>query len=213
MIRRGRTRAPAAAAGARAAGASLVLALAAMSAAPAPTPGPHAWMRDPYIQRYTGHPAPPFVLKDLHGQTVRLPGYRGKVVLLNFWYSTCLPCRKETSDLIALHGAHKGHGFTVLGINLDAVMLPQARGRALQDFLKEFAIPYPVLIADQKTMDAYGGIPVQPISFLLDRQGIVVRVFWGAYPAGVYERVLRPLLAVPGALPAVPGAPLLQPGP
>jgi peroxiredoxin len=173
------------------------------------TPGPHAGMRLPFIERFTGKPAPPFALKDLKGRTIRLADYRGKVVLINFWYSTCPPCRKETPDLMALHGAYKDHGFSVLGISMDEVLIPQARGKALEEFLKGSPLPYPILIADQKTMDTYGGIPVQPISFLVDRAGIVSHVYWGAFSGDTYERALRPLLAAPGARPATP----LSPGP
>jgi peroxiredoxin len=173
----------------------------------ASTPGPHASMREPFIERFTGKQAPPFALKDLKGKTTRLADYRGKVVLLNFWYSTCPPCRKETPDLTALHDAYKEHGFTVLGISMDEVLIPQARGKALEEFLRTSPLPYPILIADQKTIDAYGGIPVQPISFLVDRTGIVSHVYWGAFSGDIYERSVRPLLAAPGARPAAPPSP------
>ena len=56
-------------------------------------------------------------------------------------------------------------------------------------------MPYPVLLADLKTFEAYGEIPVQPISFLVDRDGKVARVFWGAYPGAVFEQALVPYLA------------------
>lgn len=178
---------------------------AATAPAPAraePTPGPHAHLREGFIRGFTGKPAPAFALNDLHGRTVRLSAYRGQVVLLNFWYSTCYPCRKETPDLIALHNVYKDKGLAILGINLDGILIPESGTAQLQIFLKDFPIPYPILVADKKVFEAYGGLPVQPISFLVDRSGAIARVFWGAYPAAVYDRSIRPLLAAPSGGPA-----------
>ena len=177
---------------------------AGSSAGPASTPGPHAWMREGYIARFTGKPAPDFALRDLKGSVHRLSALRGKVVLLNFWYSLCVPCRRETPDLVALHARLGDKGLAILGINMDDVMIPQASGRERDRFLATYAIPYPVLIADQKVIADYGEIPVQPISFLVDPAGRVARVFWGAFPGEAYERAVRPLL---GATLSAPSAP------
>ncbi len=156
--------------------------------------------------RFVGKPAPAFALKDLKGKLVRLADERGKVLLLNFWYSSCPPCRKETPDLATLHRMYQARGFEVLGINLDAILIPQSTGSELQRFVKEFSLPYPVLVADPNVFEAYGSIPVQPISFLVDRGGMVARVFWGAFPGGFLERAIAPYLREPGS-PGV-GSPL-----
>jgi cytochrome c biogenesis protein CcmG, thiol:disulfide interchange protein DsbE len=182
----------------------------------------HAGMRRPFQERFQGHPAPPFTLPDLQGREVSLRAYRGRVVLLNFWYSSCPPCRKETPDLVTLDREHRKEGLAVLGINLDSVLIPQFKGQMLQSFLRAYPIDYPVLIADGKVFEDYGRIPVQPISFLVDRDGTVARVFWGAFPRAVYEQAIRPYLDRPlrraggatpvagagPATPATPGRPL-----
>jgi cytochrome c biogenesis protein CcmG/thiol:disulfide interchange protein DsbE len=185
----------------RVAAAAALVALAGFAAAAA-SPDPEAKARrDRFQSRFLGQPAPDFALVDLKGKTVRLKDLRGKVVLLNFWYSACLPCRKETPDLITLHRLHADQGLALLGINLDDIIIPDAGGKELLRFLKEFGVPYPVLLSDLKTFEAYGEIPVQPISFLVDRQGKVARVFWGAYPGPVFERAIAPYL---GASPSRP---------
>jgi peroxiredoxin len=187
--------------------ASLPGAVAPPPARPAATPGAHAYMREGFIGKFTGRPAPTFALKDLQGRTASLSSYRGRIVLLNFWYSTCFPCRKETPDLIALRAVYKDRGLEILGINLDSILIPQSGGAELQIFLKSFPVPYPILIADQRVFDAYGGIPVQPISFLVDRAGTIAKVFWGAFPGAAYDRAIRPLLGAPAAGPAARPAP------
>jgi peroxiredoxin len=61
-----------------------------------------------------------FTLKDLHGQTVTLSGLRGKVVLVNFWATWCLPCLFELPDLDALQTRFRSQGLVILAITNDS---------------------------------------------------------------------------------------------
>ena len=151
-------------------------------------------LRDAYLKRFVGKPAPPFALKDVKGTRVRLSDYRGRVVLLNFWYSACFPCRAETPALITLYRAYQSRGLVVLGINTDALIMADDQGRMLRDFLDTFNVPYPVLMADRKLYEDYGRTPIAPITLLVDRQGTIVRVFWGATHGADFETALRPYL-------------------
>ncbi|HYV20772.1 MAG TPA: TlpA disulfide reductase family protein [Verrucomicrobiae bacterium] len=168
------------------AGAALVPAPPSRAAAAAP-----ASPRERYQKRFTGKAAPDFSLYDLAGNTVTLSGERGHVVLLNFWYSACVPCRRETPDLSTLHKTYSPNGFKVIGVNLDDLLIPDTGGASLKVFLQEFKPPYPILLGSNDVMEAYGGVPVQPISFLIDRKGTVSKVFWGAYPGAVFEKEIR----------------------
>src|SRR5690242_5505972 len=58
-------------------------------------------------------PAPDFTLPDLNGGQVRLSDYRGKVVLVNFWYTNCAPCREETPALAAVYKKLAGQGLEI----------------------------------------------------------------------------------------------------
>lgn len=153
--------------------------------------------RDAYKARFTGKPAADFNLSDIQGHDVRLSALRGRVVLLNFWFSGCLPCRHETPDLITLYRIYARQGLEILAMNLDDIMIPAEGHGPLGAFLKEFPVPYPVVMVDNKTYEAYGEIPVQPISFLVDRNGTIVHVFWGALPGPVFEKTIKPYLAPP----------------
>jgi len=191
----GRSAAPVRCAAARqAAGLFLPVALLFLPAAPAlgvaQTP-----LKDAYLKRFLGKPAPPFSLKDMNGRQVSLSDYRGKVVLLNFWYSACFPCRQETPDLIALYKAQKERGLVILGINTDTILMPGDPGTMLRKFVETYAVPYPVLIADRRMYDDYGKIPIAPVTHLIDRQGTIARIFWGAYPGAEYDSAVRPHLA------------------
>ncbi len=203
---------------ARARGLLVVAALGAALGAGAPParaqgPGigsPPGALRAQFEQRYLGKKAPDFTLTDLKGKDYHLAALKGKVVLLNFWYSSCVPCRRETPDLSAIYRVHAKDGLEILGINLDDILMPTAGHAPLKVFLDEFKPPYPILMADENVFDLYGGIPVQPISFLVDRGGNVAHLFWGAFPGAAFEKGILALLDAPAAAPgktAPPPAP------
>src|SRR6202171_3366485 len=63
--------------------------------------------------------APDFALEDASGRQVRLSGYKGKVVLLNFCATWCGPCKVEIPWFIEFNKTYKDRGFAVLGVSLD----------------------------------------------------------------------------------------------
>ncbi|NSL85894.1 AhpC/TSA family protein [Chitinophaga sp. Mgbs1] len=65
----------------------------------------------------TGMPAPPVVLKDRNGKTIRLSDLRGKVVLLDFWGSWCYPCRMTHPHLRETYARYRDKGFEILGVS------------------------------------------------------------------------------------------------
>ena len=108
-------------------------------------------------------PAPALRLPDSDGKPVDLAGYRGKVVLVNFWATWCPPCRKEFPSLARLRKRFKSAEFEVLAVNVgeDPDMVFSFTG------ITEF----PVLFdRDSKAMATW---PVRglPTTFVVDRQG------------------------------------------
>lgn len=111
-------------------------------------------------------PMEDFSMRTLDGKPWRLSDQKGKVVLLNFWATWCPPCREETPDLVALSKKYKAQGLEVVGISVD-----QDAAKAVPPFVKEYGIPYTVLVpkGDEPVLAlAQGGIPT---SVLLDRRG------------------------------------------
>jgi peroxiredoxin len=150
--------------------------------------------RRAFMERFVGNPAPPFALKNLEGKTVKLADLRGEVVVLNFWFTSCPPCRKETPDLVRLYEIRKDRGLVVIGINLDAIFAPQSGRAQMEQFLSTYKVTYPILIGTREMFDTYGSVPVQPTSFLIDREGVVDQVLWGAYSGAMFDRAVGPLL-------------------
>jgi cytochrome oxidase Cu insertion factor (SCO1/SenC/PrrC family) len=80
------------------------------------TPGP--------VAPLVGHYAPEATLVDLSGNQIALSSLRGKVVILNFWYAACEPCRLEMPELERYYQAHQSDGLVVIGANIADDLLP-----------------------------------------------------------------------------------------
>ncbi len=66
-----------------------------------------------------GHKAPEFAVNSIDGKPVRLSDYKGKYVMLDFWASWCVPCRRENPNVVKQYALYKGKGLNILGISLD----------------------------------------------------------------------------------------------
>lgn len=136
-----------------------------------------------------GRSAPDISLPALDGATVRLADLRGKVVIVDFWATWCPPCRQGIPDFIDLSAAHSGRGLVVLGIGLDS-----EGASALKPFAEKMKITYPILLGNQETARAWGGVTAIPATFIVDRQGIVRKQYVGLQPKKVLEEDVLSLL-------------------
>ena len=117
------------------------------------------------LRPWVGGEAPPLALQDLDGRQHRLEGYRGKVVLINFWATWCEPCRDEMPSLNKLRAGLAGRPFVVLAVNLAE---PESRVRR---FMEQVPLEFPVLL-DRDTAVAKGWkARILPASFLVGPDG------------------------------------------
>lgn len=127
-----------------------------------------------------GKPAPAFALEDLAtGKKVSLADLKGKAVLINFWATWCAPCKIETPWLIELRSRYAAQGFEVLGISADDLDVDEPatlvqEKKEIARFVAQQHIPYPVLIGGDALAAPYGGLDQLPVSFFVDRRGVIV---------------------------------------
>jgi len=147
-------------------------------------------------------PAPDFTLESLDGKSVRLSDLRGKAVLLNFWATWCGPCKVETPWLIELRDKYASQGFEVIGISTEGEDLKSGdkagwakQKAAIQKFVSEEKMPYPVLIKGDSLSQEYGGLDAMPTSFFVDRKGTVVAAQMGLTSESDIESNIKKALA------------------
>jgi cytochrome c biogenesis protein CcmG/thiol:disulfide interchange protein DsbE len=140
--------------------------------------------RDPLLDQ----PAPQIDLATVDGRQVALSDYRGRPVIVNFWASWCVPCRDEFPLLAAARAQHQPEGLEILGVVHD----DSAQSAAA--FAATYNAQWPLLVdASDTAWNAYHGAFV-PVSYFIDRAGIVRAVSYGPPPSDNLEQVLSKIL-------------------
>ncbi|MEA2082721.1 MAG: TlpA disulfide reductase family protein [Thermodesulfobacteriota bacterium] len=144
----------------------------------------------PCSKSQAGVKAPHFALPSvMDGSTIDVNQFKGKVILINFFATWCGPCRIEIPELIKLQNKFGPKGFTAIGISVD-----QNGSESVKRFAKEFDINYPVVLANAKVTEDFGGVSVIPTTFLVNRKGNVVKYYPGLIDHRVFEIDLKQTL-------------------
>jgi peroxiredoxin len=134
-----------------------------------------------------GEKAPDFSLTDINGKTVNLSEFSGKAVILDFFANWCPPCRKEIPDFIELEKSYGDKGFAMIGVAL----VNESDAKA---FAGKMGINYPVLVDDGKVSEDYGPIRSIPTTFIIDKNGKIVKMYIGYREKAVFESDIKELL-------------------
>ncbi|CAA9404982.1 MAG: hypothetical protein AVDCRST_MAG74-1865 [uncultured Pyrinomonadaceae bacterium] len=115
-------------------------------------------------------------LKDLFGAEQSLAQYRGRIVVLNFWATYCVPCRKEMPDLSAIQNEFAALGVQVIGASTDEAA---DRPKVLQ-FIKDVKINFPVWLgATSADTLRFGVGTALPATVIIDKDGKVYKTISG----------------------------------
>jgi cytochrome c biogenesis protein CcmG/thiol:disulfide interchange protein DsbE len=133
--------------------------------------------------------APEFELKDRAGKAVHLSDYKGKVVLIDFWATWCVPCKAEIPWLIDLAKKYEPEGVELLGISMD-----QDGWDVVNPFVEKMGINYPILLGNKRTAYLYGDVEGLPLAFFVDRAGRVAAIQLGPGSRRSFEQTILSLL-------------------
>jgi len=137
--------------------------------------------------------APGFTATTLTGSRLSLSSYRGRVVVLNFWGSWCVPCREEAPALAVAAQQYQPAGVAFVGVDVrDTTASAEA-------FVRSFGITYPSVTdaSSQITLDFTAVVPIAgtPTTLVIDRTGHIAGAVFGTV---TYEELTTILNRVDG---------------
>jgi cytochrome c-type biogenesis protein len=166
-------------------------------------PNPEAWVNSLAKRNQTGMGAagtttakpagsyalaPDTEMKTLEGQPFRVSQLRGRVVLVNFWATWCLPCRAEIPDFNRMQKDYEARGFTVVGVS------SHDTPEMIRDFQSVVKQEYQLLTSGDDAPADFQTGPGRPATFILDREGRIRERFIGERDRATFDAVIRPLL-------------------
>jgi peroxiredoxin len=139
-----------------------------------------------------GKPAPALRATLLDGTTFSLADSAGKVVIVNMWATWCAPCREEMPALDAYYRLHRDQGLVLVALSMDD---PKDSAK-VREMTKAFT--FPVGAGYNAEMKGYGRIWRLPLTFVVDRKGILRKDQWYGDPgldSQLLDHVVSPLLS------------------
>lgn len=130
-----------------------------------------------------------FVLID--GSKASSVDLKGKVTLVNFWATTCVSCVKEMPALVATHNKFKDRGYETV-----AVAMSYDPPAYVVNFAKTRQLPFKVAIDNTGELaKAWGDVQLTPTTYLIDKQGNIVKRFVGEPDMTALHSLIEDLLA------------------
>jgi peroxiredoxin len=121
-----------------------------------------------------GDPAPEFAIKDETGKELKLSDYRGNVVFLNFWYTTCEPCRQEMPDMELVNRVFKDRKFKMIPVSVDTSF------DDVKKFYQDFKLTTMGMYLDPgKQIANRYNVYKFPETYVIDGNGIVLKHYIG----------------------------------
>jgi peroxiredoxin len=138
-------------------------------------------------------PLPQVALTDSNGAPVDLSGYKGSVVLLDFWATWCEGCKEEIPWFMEFQDKYNKRGLVVVGASLD-----DDGWKSVKPYLREHKINYRIVIGTFESAKQFGVDKGMPVTLLVDRAGKIADVHPGMVDKDAFEREIQALLKEPG---------------
>jgi peroxiredoxin len=131
-------------------------------------------------------------LKDLSGVEQSLQSLKGRIVVLNFWATFCVPCRTEMPELAAVQNEFAALGVQVIGVSTDAI---SERAKVLQ-FVRETKVNFPIWIGgSSEHMIKFGLGAALPGTVVIDREGKIAKIISGIVDQRMLRKEIESLLS------------------
>lgn len=132
-------------------------------------------------------------LNDLSGVEQSLQSLKGRIVVLNFWATYCVPCRTEMPELAAVQNEFAALGVQVVGVSTDAIA---DRAKVMQ-FVRETKVNFPIWVGgSSEHMIKFGLGAALPGTVVIDREGKIAKIISGVVNQAMLRKEIESLLAV-----------------
>lgn len=148
----------------------------------------YIWFRPPAWVSDEHRPVQDVRVTLTDGRVVTLDGLRGKVVLVNFWATWCPYCRHEMPAMQTFYRDWHSRGFEILALSIEDDPASVAA------FMKKEGYTFPAGLASAEAQHAFGGISRVPVSFIVDRRGVIRHKISGQVHYARLEGLVAPLL-------------------
>lgn len=130
-----------------------------------------------------------FVLLD--GQTLNTADLKGKVTLVNFWATTCVTCVKEMPSIVATYNKYRDQGLETV-----AVAMEYDPPQWVANFAQTRQLPFKVALDNTgEIAKAWGDVRLTPTTYVVDKQGRIVKRYVGEPDFAALHQLLEQLLA------------------
>lgn len=112
--------------------------------------------------------APDFTLPGVTEIEIKLSDYRGKIILLNFWATFCVPCRLEMPSLQALSEKYHNENVEIIAISVD-----EGREKSVRKWIKKNNLDFPIALEGQSAGKVYE-VSALPVTFIIGKKGQLI---------------------------------------
>jgi cytochrome c-type biogenesis protein len=134
--------------------------------------------------------APDVQFTKLDGSALRLSDLHGRVVLLNFWATWCIPCRSEMPQFNQMQHDLEARGLSIVGASISPLDTPDV----ISSFQHDVKQNYTIVRGGEEIGNQFSNGPGLPVTHILDREGRIRQTFFGPQTREVFESVIKPLL-------------------
>jgi peroxiredoxin len=136
-------------------------------------------------------PAPDVTYTSLSGQKITSQSLRGKVVMVNFWATSCTTCIAEMPQMVDTYNKYKGQGLEFM-----AVAMSYDPPNYVLNYAETRKLPFTVALDPQGQLaQAFGDVKLTPTTFVIDKQGNIIKRYVGQPEFPVLHQLLEKALA------------------
>jgi peroxiredoxin len=144
------------------------------------------------LNMFKKEPAPDVNFKSIHGEQISLQSLRGKVVLVNFWATSCSTCVQEMPQMVETYNKYKDRGLEFV-----AVAMSYDPANYVLNYSETRQLPFKVALdVDGAAAKSFGDVKLTPTTFLIDKNGNIIKRYVGIPEFPALHQLLESALAV-----------------